>query len=161
MAQECSVCASPDQPAIDQALTSGGSIARIAKNFGISYASVRRHKVNHLLPEVREVLQTDAELAHVDPLEEMRNLYLRLRDHLERAELEPDNWRAIKAFHSEARRDLELIAKLLGELDERPQVNILIAPHVADAIVGALSPYPDAALAVMNVLDELERHPDS
>ncbi len=160
MARACSICASPDRASIDQALGSGLSIARTATNFGVSPDALKRHKANHLLPEVREAVKNDVELAHVDPLKEMRSLYLRLRDHLERAENEPDNWQAIRAFHAEARRDLELLAKLMGELDERPQVNVLIADHVAVAIVDALRPHPDACVAVMGVLNELEGIPD-
>ena len=46
---------------------------------------------------------------------------------------------------------IELLAKLLGELDERAQVNILIAPEwltLRTAILKALEPYPEARLAL-------------
>ncbi len=48
-------------------------------------------------------------------------------------------------------RQIELQAKLLGELDERPTINILVAPEwiaVRAALIDALAPYPDARAAV-------------
>ena len=50
---------------------------------------------------------------------------------------------------------LELIAKLLGELDERPQVNVLLSPEwlmLRAGIVAALAPHPEARRAVAEVL---------
>ncbi|TAK32388.1 MAG: hypothetical protein EPO21_15335 [Chloroflexota bacterium] len=53
----------------------------------------------------------------------------------------------------------ELLAKLLGELDERPQVNVLLAPEwqaMRATLVDALSPFPDARSAVADALVKLE-----
>jgi transposase-like protein len=142
---------------VDAALSeSGAAIARVASDFAVSPDALKRHRQNHLLPERREALRNDPELVTVDPLKEMRTLYHRMSEHLERAEQEPDNWQAILAFHREARRDLELLAKLMGELDERPQVTVMIAPQVQAVIVEALSPYPDARRAVVDALASLE-----
>lgn len=49
------------------------------------------------------------------------------------------------------RSQTELLAKLLGELDDRPQVNVLMAPewlNVRTALLEALRPYPEARTAV-------------
>ena len=57
------------------------------------------------------------------------------------------------------RRPLELQVKLLGELDERPIVNVLVSQEwvqVRLALLGALQPYPDARAAVTGRLAELE-----
>lgn len=46
---------------------------------------------------------------------------------------------------------IELLAKLLGELDDRPQVNILVSPEwlaVRGAVLDALAPYPEARASV-------------
>jgi len=51
--------------------------------------------------------------------------------------------------------NLELIAKLIGQLDERPQVNILVLPEwvrIRGALMAALAAYPDARLAVAAAL---------
>jgi len=54
---------------------------------------------------------------------------------------------------------LELFAKLVGDLDERPQVNVLVAPEwvqVRAAVLAALRPYPEARAAVADRLLALE-----
>jgi hypothetical protein len=54
---------------------------------------------------------------------------------------------------------IELLAKLIGELDERPQVNILVSPEwiaVRAALLEALTPHPEARAAVAGCLLQLE-----
>jgi len=56
-------------------------------------------------------------------------------------------------------KQIELQAKLLGELDERPQVNILMAPQwlqVRTILFEALQPYTEARAAVAGALLQLE-----
>ncbi|MFH1023281.1 MAG: hypothetical protein V1809_07805 [Planctomycetota bacterium] len=80
---------------------------------------------HHLLPAVTRQVKADPELAGVDFVEELKNLFRRMRGHLARAEA-ADNWLAIRAFHQEARHDLELLGKAMGvgngprENPERP-----------------------------------------
>jgi hypothetical protein len=60
----------------------------------------------------------------------------------------------------ELRSNLELLAKLRGELDERPVVNLHMSTEwleLRTAIVVALEPFPDASYAVLRALD---RGPD-
>jgi hypothetical protein len=59
----------------------------------------------------------------------------------------------------EARSNLELLAKLLGEPDERPVTNVLVSAEwvsVRTAMMEALDPYPQARVAVAERLSELE-----
>jgi len=56
----------------------------------------------------------------------------------------------------------QLLAKLLGQLDERPQVNVLMAPEwlqVRAALLMALAPHPEARRAVAAALVTLEGAP--
>jgi len=51
---------------------------------------------------------------------------------------------------------LELVAKLIGELDERPQINLNISPEWLElraVIVQALQPHPDALQSVLGALE--------
>ncbi len=156
MARACSICSHPLRADVDVAISEPGAlIARVASDFAVSPDALKRHRQNHLLPAVAAELASDPELSHIDLLKEMRTLYHRMNLHLERVE-ETDNWQAIRAFHAEARRDLELLAKLMGELDDRPQVTIMIAPQVQQVIINALAPYPDARKAVVDALAPLE-----
>lgn len=53
-------------------------------------------------------------------------------------------------------RQIEFQARLLGELDERPVVNILVAPEWLDLrgrILAALTAYPQARTALAEALD--------
>jgi len=57
---------------------------------------------------------------------------------------------------------VQLLAKLLGQLDERPQVNVLMAPEwlqVRAALLTALAPYADARMAVAAALTSLDAAP--
>lgn len=56
----------------------------------------------------------------------------------------------------------QLLAKLLGQLDERPQINVLLAPEwlqVRSTLLMVLAPYPEARLAVAGALATLGRVP--
>jgi hypothetical protein len=113
MPRRCTICFHTERDEIDRELSGGGAIPAVSAKWGVSTDAIKRHKVNHLLPEMREQLAGDEDLRDVDVLAEMRGLYARMKGHLERVE-ETNNWQAIKAFHSEARQDLELLAKLIG-----------------------------------------------
>ena len=72
----------------------------------------------------------------------MRDLQVRTFAILEAAEASEQHRTALSAIR-EARGNLELLAKLLGELDDRPTVNVLISPEwleLRTVIVGALEP---------------------
>ena len=155
MPRRCTVCFHHARDEIDNRLSGGSVISRLASEYSVSQQALLRHKANHLLPEMREQLATDPHLRDVDVLAEMKGLYSRMKNHLHRAE-EADNWQAIRAFHSEAVKDLELLAKLLGELDERPVLNLHVSPEWLElraVIVGALEPYSEAQGAVLRAIE--------
>ncbi len=57
---------------------------------------------------------------------------------------------------------LELVAKLLGDLDERSPVAVLLAPEwleVRSVLLNALTPFPEARAAVADCLASLETTP--
>jgi hypothetical protein len=58
----------------------------------------------------------------------VRDLQVRTFAILEAAEASEQHRTALSAIR-EARSNLELLAKLLGELDDRPTVNVLISPE--------------------------------
>jgi hypothetical protein len=56
-------------------------------------------------------------------------------------------------------RRLELVAKLIGELDERPQLNVTISPQwveIRTVLIQALEPYPEARQHVARALLEID-----
>jgi hypothetical protein len=151
MPRSCTICEHPDREAIDRALVGDASNRSVASLYDVSEAAVRRHKANHL-PAKLVMAQAAVEVAEADDLlAQVRDLQARTLAILEAAE-ETSQHRTALAAIREARSNLELLAKLLGELDERPQINVLISPEWLElraVIVGALEPHPDARGAVL------------
>jgi len=100
--------------------------------------------------------QAAEEIAQADDLlEQVRDLQAKALGILSKAEEAGELRTALSAIR-EARGNLELLAKLLGELDERPQVNLLVSPEWLElraVIVGALEPYSDARGAVLKAIE--------
>jgi hypothetical protein len=153
--RSCTICTHPDREAIDEALVSGIAFPALVAEYRVSKDSLSRHKANHL-PAKLVMAQAMVEVAQADDLlAQMQDLQRRTLAVLEAAEATKQHRTALSAIR-EARSNLELLAKLLGELDERPQVNVLISPTVQTAIIAALGPYPQARLAVADALKGLE-----
>jgi hypothetical protein len=129
MPRSCTVCAHPEVEAINQALVAGEASRKIAARYGsLSRPAVQRHGENHL-PAKLVMAEKAAEVAQADSLlEQVRDLQGRALSILDAAEVAGDLRTALSAIR-EARGNLELLAKLLGELDERPTVNLLISPE--------------------------------
>ena len=158
MARKCSVCAHPERNAIDKALIGQVAYRGIARDFGVSEDAVARHQADHL-PVLLTQAHEAGEVARADDLlGELRDLQARTMALLTEAERAGKLGTAVMAI-GEARRNLELLAKLIGQLDERPVLNLLIAPEwlaVRAALLSALAPYPEARAAVAERLIELE-----
>jgi hypothetical protein len=156
MPRVCTVCEHHDREAIDRALVGDASNRSIASLYDVSEAAVRRHKANHL-PAKLVMAEQAAEVAEADNLlDQVRDLQSRTLAILEAAEETRQHRTALGAI-GEARSNLELLAKLLGELDSRPTVNILVSAEWLElraVIVGALEPYSEARGAVLRAIEE-------
>ena len=155
MPRVCTVCEPPSREAIDRALVGDTSNRSLASLYDVSEAAVRRHKANHL-PAKLVMAEQAAEIAEADNLlSQVRDLQSRTLAILEAAEASKQHRTALSAIR-EARSNLELLAKLLGELDDRPTVNILVSPEWLElraVIVGALEPYSEARGAVLRAIE--------
>jgi len=96
------------------------------------------------------------EVAEADNLlGQVRDLQQSTLDILAEAEQSKQYRTALSAIR-EARSNLELLAKLLGELDERPALNLQISPEWLElraVIIGALDPYSEARGAVLRAIE--------
>lgn len=155
MPRHCTVCDHPQREKIDELLIEGEPYRSIAKQFLLSDAAVYRHKGEHLSKalikarEVREVAQADT------LLEQVQSLQVKTLDILAKAEVAGDLKTSLGAIR-EARGNLELLAKLLGELNERPTINILVSPEwleLRTLILETLEPFPQARLALSSTLE--------
>jgi hypothetical protein len=135
----CTVCSHAKRNEIERSILDGKSERSIAKQYGLTPASVHRHKENgHIqkriikAKEVKEVAQADT------LLDQVKDLSTRALAILSQAEGTGDLRTACSAIR-EVRATLELLLKVSGELKgDQPVVNvgIMINP---EKILGAES----------------------
>jgi hypothetical protein len=159
MPRVCTVCSHPAREAIDTALVASVPKRRIATQHAIDEAAVRRHARGHLPAQLQKAAGM-AELNRLDAIvDHLRRMWQRAETLGEDAEADGDRRSALQAVR-EARECLALFAKLTGDLDERPNVNVLLAgPEwraVRTVIIEALDEFPEARASVSRGLLSLE-----
>lgn len=116
---------------------------------------MRRHSEAHLPAHLVGAASAAEGVRAEDLLRQVEGLKDKALGILSMAEDAGELRTALSAIR-ETRGILDLLARLLGELDERPQVNVLVASPewltLRSGIVAALAPYPDAHRAVVQVL---------
>lgn len=156
---ECSICSHERRDEFDTAVaTKKMSRAEVARLVGCERSTVTRHFKNHVQPALSARTERDMEAVVLDVEKILQDMLARLMTQLEKAEQE-DDWRAVRGFIATTLRAVELLAKIKGDLDERPVVNLLISPdwlRVRSVLLGALTPFPDARVAVASALSDLE-----
>ncbi|MDI7277775.1 MAG: hypothetical protein QME94_17485 [Anaerolineae bacterium] len=159
MTRRCTICSHGSRIEIEEALLKGEqSFRTIAHRWCVSVDALKRHKKDHL-PAAMTVAKAAQQVARADDLlAQAQSLQEKALALLAQAEADGDRKTALQGVR-EARGCLELLARLLGELNERPQVSILLAPEwvtVRGALLMALQPYPEARAAVAAALRRLE-----
>jgi hypothetical protein len=155
MPRTCTICTHPQREDIDAALVAGQESARrIAALFRVSDDAITRHRA-HIPPALARA-QAATEVARADTLlDQVRSLQTRTLDILSKAERAGDLRTAVSAI-GQARGNLELLAKLVGELNETTvNVALIASPEwtaVRAAVLRAVEPYPDARLALAEAL---------
>jgi hypothetical protein len=153
--RSCTICEHAEREAIDRALVAGEANTKLSSVFAVSEQALRRHKGSHL-PAKLVMAQAAEEVAQADTLlDQVRDLQRRALDILDKAEDAGELRTALGAIR-EVRGNLELLAKLLGELDERPVVNLNLSSEWLElraVIVTALEPYSEARESVLRALD--------
>ncbi len=169
MARPCTICVSPRRSRVDAELVGGESLAAVARRFKLSRDALRRHREAHLSPALAAIAiekygtecAREAFDATVDRIE---GLITRLEGLLSIAE-ERRSLIGGANLAREIRQSLELVARLRGELDERPVVttiNVLASPEfvqAVSAILAATEAWPEARLAIADRLEALEALP--
>ena len=126
----------------------------------MSAAAAFRHRTEHIAEQVVKAAQA-AEAADVrqalDVIQQLKAANGASLEVLQQARAGHDGRLALLAV-DRVMRQIELQAKLLGELDERPVVNIWLDPAwqtIERTLVEALAPHPQARLAVVDRLQAL------
>jgi hypothetical protein len=159
---KCLACLLPadQQDELNADLLRGVPLYRLSKRWSINRESLRAHKANHVSPAL-VVLRT----------ERIANGVRKVSDRVE------DLCEEVQAIYDAARRSrnidqalkalgkllaaLELLAKITGELDERPQVTINLMQtkeyiELRAVILEVLQPYPEVRRRLSNRLKVLE-----
>jgi hypothetical protein len=166
----CSVCKHPARAEIDSSLVGEVENSVVAQRFGLGRESVRRHRESHI-PQALAVAQKAHDVARADDLlGKVAEMEANARTALARAEgiaaSSKDNPKtALEATRTallalrEMKGQLELLAKLRGELDESTKIAVVVTNspewvNLRTKIIQALEPFPEARQAVADALKE-------
>jgi hypothetical protein len=157
MPRVCTACSHPERGEIDAALVEGETLRDIARQYRVGKDVVARHKEAHLpghlvkAHEVAEIADADTLLSRLRDLNRETSAILKEA----RTKGSKDNDLALKAI-ARVEKQIELEARLLDILNDRPIVNILVSQEwlqLRTVLVSALEPYPDAHEDVLKALE--------
>lgn len=150
---KCAACSHDRQAEIDAALLAGKpSLRDLAAKYGIAKSSLQAHKAAHLNPALATVRQDRLAKGARTAVERLENLVDRA-DALFRVAEGGTSVQSAAVALRELRGTIELLAKITGELDERPTtvINLLTTAEwieIRTHLRQALAPFPDAWEAV-------------
>ena len=137
MPRICTVCTYLQRVAVDTALVRGeGAFRTIADRFGLSATALKRHKAKHL-PMTLVKAQESEDVAHaIDVVRQLKAINGASLQILNEARQTGNGELVLKAV-DRVQRQIELRAKLLGELDDRPPGQRLAGTGVAHGAHGS------------------------
>src|SRR6266581_3561113 len=158
MPRTCTICSHPQRDAIDQAIVTGMANRPIASQFQVGYKAVERHAASHIKQAIKQSQVAKEEAQTLDVVRQLVTINTVTLAILKEARDTKENNLALSAV-DRVMKQLELQAKLLGDLDDAPTVNVwLPAPwaEIEAAILSSLTSYPEARVAVASALMQLE-----
>jgi DNA-binding PucR family transcriptional regulator len=156
----CTVCDHPDRSHIEERLVGGESYASIADRTGLGRMALARHKRDHSpLWLAKMTRPVDASTSTGTVQQRLEALIERIEKVLADAE-SGRRHTVVLAAARELRAALETVARISGELDQRPTTVVNLATsaewiELQTVILTALAPYPDARTAVAGALAPL------
>lgn len=158
MPRTCTVCSHDQRGAIEQEIAATTSAQKISALFRVSPDAVQRHKAEHLPKTLTDARKADDDERALDVVKQLRVINGVSLQILNEARQGKDPQTALKAV-DRIHRQIELQAKLLGQLDDRPQMNVVVSPEwaaIRATVLVALRPYPEARVAVVERLAALD-----
>jgi hypothetical protein len=153
MGRQCTVCSHKDVEEINSLLLSGEAYRTIADRFGLSKTALIRHKESHI-PELLAKSKEIRDTINADTLTgQIGDIRVKIKSLLQQA-IDADNLRDAHNFVGDTLRQIELEAKLLGQIQEQSidvnlqqqSISIYQSPEwsaVGDILARILAPYPD------------------
>ncbi len=155
-ASQTTITTHPKRREVEEALARGMPVRQVAEAFRLSKSAVHRHK-DRMVAEMAGA-PTAANTNADDLLAKVRGLQSEAEGILAKSKSAGDHKTALLAI-KEARSNLELLAKMLGELQTGTTVNITVSNQwiaLRADLMGALQPFPEARVAVMHALENHE-----
>jgi len=156
MTRTCTICAHEQREAIDKALMDKATYRGIARRYAVSEDAVARHKAaGHIVERIAQAHEAEAVVQADDLLAQVTFLQARTLAILSKAEA-ADNLRVALVAIAEARRNLELLGKLAGELQQEGTINITANIEwieLRTLILTTLAAYPDARARMVEALN--------
>ena len=154
MPRTCTICAHPQRTDIESAIASNTSYRTIAGRYGTSKSSVERHALGCVKQAIESSQQARQAASGIDVVSQLKTINAVIWNIIKEARADKKNSMALFAV-DRLLKQLELQSKLLGDLDERPQINLLVSPewaNVREIIFKALADFPEARIAVAQAL---------
>jgi hypothetical protein len=156
MGRVCTVCAHDEHHSINVALVQRTAYRNIAHVYGVSQYALMRHAREHL-PKLLVQSSRAVEVARADDLiGTIEGMIGRLEAFIDRAEAAGDG-QEFRAHAAEWRKQIELLAKISGELRQEGITNVFVNPQwvqLEATIVNALVGFPEAREAVLTAIEE-------
>ncbi|NOT62394.1 MAG: hypothetical protein HOP19_19480 [Acidobacteria bacterium] len=123
MPRQCTICIHPNRHEVDQQLVEGIAFPAIAAKYSVSIDALGRHKANHVPMQLTKAQEAETVTRADDLLSHITQLDVDAKGVFEQAKRKGDLRVALVAIR-ERTRVMELQARIMGELDERAQINI-------------------------------------
>lgn len=156
----CTTCQHPERNEIDRQLAIGTPSTDIADRYHLNERAVRRHASSHLPTVLVQAVEAAQEAVAFDVLVELQALYTyarTIRDGAMVGEGDKQKPYLALAANRDMRDTAALIAKIGGQLDERPQLNLTVSAEWIEIrllLMDVLAPYPDARAAAAKALQD-------
>jgi len=154
MARACICCQHAQRNEIERQLAAGQSLRDLSALFRVSEDSLARHRDSHLPQAVQKAQEQEDVRQALDVVAQLKAINSVTMQILHEARQQKNPDIALKAI-DRIERQITLQAKLLGDLDERPVVNILISDEwlrIRGILITTLGSYPEAKQAVVLAL---------
>ena len=120
MARTCTVCKNSQRDEIDEALVAGESLRNIAGRYGTSATALHRHKARDIPRGLARAMETRKLDSNANLLDQVRDLIGSTHGILAETEGRGDHRTARYLAIREARGTLELLGKIMCQLDASP-----------------------------------------
>lgn len=158
----CGVCRHPDHLVYErQIVTCEITQKQAAVRMGVHRSSLSRHMRICVAKRITQLVKPEpTQVNDLNVINALTSSHQTTLEILHDSLNEGDRKTALMALQTEIKQ-LDLIAKVTGQLDETPSVNILLSPEyltLKQVVVTALLDYPEARLEVSEALARLSKY---